>query len=56
MTLQKAIELACKQILPAGFKPEDYFQCDKDTAIFVAKLVVKEAKHILEMSKLKGNP
>lgn len=55
MSLEEAIEVAKKRVLPAGFKPEDYFCFGIEFSLRVAKMVLKEANHIIYLDKKYGN-
>lgn len=54
ISLEDAIKIANKKILPAGVKPEDYFAVGEEYPLRIAKMVVEEAKRIIYMSKEYG--
>ena len=49
ISLEKAIEIATKRVLYPGLKPEDYCILGEDIAIRIAKLIVSEAIHIMNV-------
>lgn len=51
LSLEQAIQIARKKILPAGFKPEDYFVIGNDFPLRIAILIVKEANYILKYNE-----
>lgn len=51
ISLEEAIEIAKKRILPTGFKPEDYFCFGINFSLRIAKMIIKEAQHIIYLSK-----
>lgn len=53
MTNEEAIKLAHSRILHPGYKPEDYFSFGTDYCVRIAKLIVNEAKHIINQEKVK---
>lgn len=54
ISLEEAIKIANKKLLPAGFKPEDYLLVGEEFPLRVAKMVVEEVKHIIYMSRKYG--
>ena len=52
MNFYNALTLAKSRILPKGYKPEDYFMVDPKLPFKIAKLILKEALHIIQMNKL----
>jgi hypothetical protein len=52
ITLDEAIKLATAKILQPGYKPEDYFLCREDMPLFIAKWIVREARHIMILDRL----
>jgi hypothetical protein len=51
ISLEEAIKQANKRLLPAGIKPEDYLIVGDDIPLRIAKMVIKEARHIIYMDK-----
>jgi hypothetical protein len=49
INFERAIELATAKVLKPGYKPEDYLVAGDSIPIRIAKLIVEEAKHIMEM-------
>ena len=49
ISLEEAIEIATKRFLLPGLKPEDYSIFGKHIAVRIAHMIVKEAKHIMEV-------
>jgi hypothetical protein len=54
ISLEEAIKEAEKKILPAGYKPEDYFCVGEEFPLRIAQMLVKEVKHIIYMDKNYG--
>lgn len=52
LTVEEAIRLATKRVLPAGFKPEDYLIVSQDIPRRIAVMIVLEAQHLLKMEQL----
>ena len=49
---EKYIKLAQQKIVPPGYKPEDYAILGPEFAVWIAKMIVEEAKHIEYMEQL----
>ena len=47
--IDAAIKIATKRLLPLGLKPEDYLVVNDEMPLRIAKLIIKEVKHILYM-------
>lgn len=52
IAIDEAIKLATAKILQPGYKPEDYFLCRADIPLFIAKWIVREARHIMIIDRL----
>jgi hypothetical protein len=54
LTVEEAVRLATKRVLPAGFKPEDYLIVtgSSDIPRRIAMMIVLEAQHLLKMEQL----
>ena len=55
ISVEEALQKATKRVLPAGFKPEDYLLVGEDIPLRIAKMIVKEAQHIIEMDVKYGH-
>lgn len=51
LSLEQAVRIATQKNLPAGFKPEDYYWVGDQIPLKIASLIVKEALHLVAMSK-----
>lgn len=52
MRWEDALRKAHENVLPAGYKPEDYYLVDNDRhlPIRIAKMIIDEANHLMAMS------
>jgi hypothetical protein len=55
ISVEEAIQKATKRVLPAGCKPEDYLVVGEDIPLRIAKMIVQEVRHIIEMDKKYGH-
>ena len=55
ISVEEALQKATKRVLPAGYKPEDYLGVGEDIPLRIARMIVREAQHIIEMDEKYGN-
>lgn len=52
LTIEEAILLATRRVLPAGYKPEDYLIVGESFPKRIAIMVALEAQYLIKMGKL----
>ena len=47
ISINDAVKIASSRVLPKGYKPEDYLIVSDQIPLMIAKMIVKEAQHIM---------